>query len=500
MVDVILQARDRELYSAITDCGAGGFSSAVGEMGEELGADVNLETAPLKYDGLSYWEIWISEAQERMVLSVPPEKLDELMELCEGENVEGTVIGRFTSDKILRLKYDGHLVGELDMEFLHHGVPRLVRTAVWEAPNHPEPRLRVRKDYGKDLLGILSMPNVASKEWVIRQYDHEVQGSSVVKPLVGVENDGPSDACVVAPVLGSKRGIVVSNGINPKYGDIDPYAMAASAIDEACRQVVAVGGSVSKTAILDNFSWGNTDKPDRLGAMVLACEACYDVAKAYGTPFISGKDSLNNEYQVAGKTIVIPHTLLISALSVMADVTKAVTMDAKEAGNLVYAVGLTRRELGASHYWERAGYIGGCVPKVDTKLGKKVFRGVEKAISQGLVRSCHDLSEGGLAVAAAESAFAGMLGMDLDLRKLAVDECVTRDDEALFSESNSRFLVEVKPSKRKAFEKALGTAPYGCVGKVTKVKALKIKGLGGKIVVNEKLDRLKAAWKKPLDW
>ena len=500
MVDVLLVARDRGLYSAITDCGAGGLSSAVGEMGEELGAEVDLEKVPLKYAGLAYWEIWVSEAQERMVLAVPPGKLDELLALAESEDVEATVIGSYTDDKVLRLRYRGRQVLELDMGFLHHGVPQIERTATWTPPQHPEPELAPKKDYGPDLLGILAAPNVASKEWIVRQYDHEVHGTSVLKPLVGAENDGPGDAAVIAPVLGSKRGIAVSNGINPKYGAIDTYHMAASAIDEAVRQIVAVGGSVSKTAILDNFSWGNTDKPDRLGALVRACEACYEVGVAYGTPFISGKDSLNNEYQVAGETIVIPHTLLISAMSVMADVTKAVSMDAKEAGDLLYIVGLTKRELGASHYWESCGYIGQCVPTVDTKLGKRVFAAVEKATKSRLARACHDLSEGGLAVAAAEMAFAGMIGMDIDLRELPVAEDVTRDDEALFSESNSRLLVEVGPSKRRAFEKACGKAPHACIGKLVKSPRLKIKGLDGKVVVNENISDLKSAWKGTLDW
>ncbi len=441
MLDVLLQARDRRLYTCVTDCGAGGLSSAVGEMGAELGAEVDLEKVPLKYRGLAYWEIWISEAQERMVIAVPPEHEREVHELCASENVESTTIGRFTGTGRLVLRYEGREVCDLDMKFLHEGVPRLERKAQWSEPATSEPDLPPKKDYGGDLRRILGSWNVCSKEWIIRQYDHEVQGASVLKPLVGVENDGPGDACIVAPVLGSKRGLVVSNGMNPKYGLIDPYHMAASAIDEALRNVIAVGGSLDRCALLDNFSWGNPDKPDRLGGLVRAARACYDVARAYGTPFVSGKDSLNNEYKIDRGTIAIPPSLLISAMAVMSDVTKAVSMDAKAAGNAVYVVGLTKNELGGSHYYDIHGELGRNVPEVDTELGLKVFRALSKATAAGLVRACHDLSEGGLAVAAAEMAFAGGLGMRLDLARVPCTDdarCDARNRTRASSPRSSR--------------------------------------------------------------
>ncbi len=328
LLDVLLQARDEGLYSAVTDCGAGGFSSAVGEMGEALGAAVELEKAPLKYAGLSYTEIWISESQERMILAVPPENWDRLQALCAGEDVEATAIGRFEQTGRLRLSYEGNQVADLDMHFLHDGRPPVVRQATWRAggvsplmkPSEIEPSIRGLtpparpKDHTETLLRILSSPNVCSKEWIIRQYDHEVQGGSVVKPLVGVHEDGPGDAAVVTPVLGSWTGFAVGCGINPRYGDLDPYAMAAAAVDEAVRNVVAVGADPSRIALLDNFCWGNTDRPEVLGSLVRAAEACRDVALAYNLPFISGKDSLKNEYHAGGRNIVIPPTLLISAL------------------------------------------------------------------------------------------------------------------------------------------------------------------------------------------
>ena len=299
IVDALMGARDRQLYRNITDCGAGGFSSAVGEMGQEIGAEVHLENIPLKYTALDPWEIWLSEAQERMVIAAPPENLDELMAICEAESVEATVLGTFTDTHRLRVFYRGEVVADLDMDFLHNGLPRHRKKAVWDPPQHPEPVLgQVNSmQLTEDLCRILASPNVASKEWVIRQYDHEVQGGLVLKPLVGRENDGPGDACITTPVLGSRKGVVVANGINPKYGDIDPYDSAAGAIDEALRNIIAVGGNLEQTALLDNFSWGNPDKHDRLGGLVRAARACYDIAVAYGTPFISGKDSLYNEYR-----------------------------------------------------------------------------------------------------------------------------------------------------------------------------------------------------------
>ena len=500
MLDVLLVARDRGLYTCITDCGAGGLSSAVGEMGQDIGAEVDLDKVPLKYQGLAYWEIWISEAQERMVIAVPPEHEQELHDLCASENVESTTLGQFTDTGRLVLRYDGVEVCDLEMDFLHNGVPRLERKATWVEPASQEPDLPAKGDYGDDLKRILGSWNVCSKEWVIRQYDHEVQGASVLKPLVGVDNDGPGDACIIAPVFGSTRGLIVSNGMNPKYGLIDPYHMAASAIDEALRNVIAVGGDLDRCALLDNFSWGNPDKPDRLGGLVRAARACYDVAIRYGTPFVSGKDSLNNEYQIDGGTIAVPPSLLISAMAVMPDVTKAVSMDAKAAGNAVYVVGLTKNELGGSHYYDIHGELGRNVPGVDTELGLQVFGALSNATAAGLVRACHDCSEGGLAVAAAEMAFAGGLGMRLDLRQIPCTDDAKGDAALLFSESNSRFVVEVEPDKEEAFEAALAEAPHARIGAVTDDGAFEVVGLNGNVVISEPIADLKESWQAPLRW
>ncbi len=329
------------------------FSSAVGEMGEELGAEVWLDKAALKYTGLSYTEIWISEAQERMVLSVPPENWQKFHDLCAAEGVEATAIGEFQDTGRLVLKYDGQQVADLSMDFLHNGRPPVIREATFVPANSSSKDLPIKVDYNSDLTQILGSLNVCSKEWVIRQYDHEVQAGSVIKPLVGVQNDGPSDAAVVRPDLQSHRGLVISCGLNPHYGDIDPYWMAASAIDEAVRNCVAVGADPSKIAVLDNFCWGNTDEPETLGSFVRAALACYDVAVAYGTPFISGKDSLYNEFSFVDEagdkqTVAIPSTLLISALGQTNDVRKSVSMDLKQADNVLYQVSATKTNWGAA--------------------------------------------------------------------------------------------------------------------------------------------------------
>jgi phosphoribosylformylglycinamidine synthase subunit PurSL len=506
VLDVILQARDQALFHSITDCGAGGFSSAVGEMGAELGAEVDLDSAPLKYEGLSYTEIWISEAQERMVLAVPPDRWPALQTLCAREQVEATALGRFVDNGRLTLRYQGQVVADLSMEFLHHGRPPVKRQACFTAaPPKPVP-LPQQADYTPDLLALLGSWNVCSKEWIVRRYDHEVQGRTVVKPLVGNCDDGPSDAAVVLPVRGSSRGLAVACGINPLYGELDPYAMAACAIDEAVRNCVAVGANPERIALLDNFCWGNTERPETLGALVLAAHACHDLALAYRTPFISGKDSLNNEYTHEGQTLAIPHTLLISAIGQVDDVRQCVTMDLKEPGNVLCLAGLTRLELGGSHWLLVKGQEGGQVPQVDAALGLALFQALHAAITRGLVRSCHDLSEGGLAVAVAEMALAGDLGAKVLLDKVPRTEDTTHDAALLFSESPSRFVLEVRPEHAKSVAALFEGLPFAALGAVTVPSAgshqarLTYLGLEASTVIDAPVAELKAAWQGPLKW
>ncbi len=518
VVDVVLQARDLGLYNAITDCGAGGFSSAVGEMGEAIGAEVWLERAPLKYQGLSYTEIWISEAQERMVCSVPESKWEAFHELCESENVEATVIGKFVPTGQLTLKYGGHEVGKLEMKFLHDGRPGTVRRAEYSpAPSEPltGPHLTSGANFDprQDIVSLLGSLNIASKHWIIRQYDHEVLGRSVIKPLVGVHNSGPSDAAVIRPRLDSRRGAVIACGMNPRFGDFDTYHMAASSINEAIRNCVAVGADPSRIAILDNFCWGYTDRPSTLGSLVRAALACQDMAEAYETPFISGKDSLNNEFSFINstgqrQTISIPPTLLISALGQIDDVAKCVTMDFKQAGNHLFLLGQTFPELGGSHFSLIHGLQGGRVPQVDTTSSKQLFADLHQAMLLGWIRACHDLSEGGLAISLAEMAIAGGLGCSVDLGAISVDlsDLPTAERSLdhyativkLFSESNSRFVIEVANEHREKIAEHFAGRLYE-LGTVTDLKSLQLND-GPRCLVDVDVETLRQAWLQPLDF
>ena len=457
LMDVLLEARDRGLYSAVTDCGAGGFSSAVGEMGEAIGAEVWLDKAPLKYSGLSYTEIWISEAQERMVFAVPEDNWKAFRELCESESVEACVIGKFSPTKTLVLNYQDQQVAELSMDFLHNGRPPVIRQARYQ-PTASQPldnfENRSVAEWTRDLTNILGSLNVASKHWIIRQYDHEVQGGSVIKPLVGLNNDGPSDAAVVRPRLDSYRGVSIACGMNPHFGDHDPYQMAASSIDEAIRNCVAVGTDPDRIAILDNFCWGYTDRPETLGTLVRAALACQDMAVQFRTPFISGKDSLNNEFSYQDgdqrKTISIPSTLLISAMGQVDDVRQCLTMDLKKPGNLIYQLGVTRNELGGSHWCLVNEQPAGQVPNVDAEAARHLYLTFHKAVKAGLIRSAHDLSEGGLATAIAEMAFAGGVGVEIDLAHLPVDDSVNDALRLCGLFSESQFPVPGRSPARKS--------------------------------------------------
>ncbi len=498
--DTLLEARDKNLYRSLTDCGAGGFSSAIGELGKETGATVHLEKAPLKYKGLLPWEIWVSEAQERMVLVVPPENLEKLLKVFSLENVEATVIGKFTNNKRLKLFYQQKQVCNLKMNFLHNGLPKTKKKAIWKPEEFKNPSFSQPKNLTDILKRILASPNIASKEAVIRQYDHEVQGNTILKPLTGIKNDGPSDASIIKPVLDSPKGVIITNGINPLYGTIDPYWMAASAIDEALRNLIASGGNLQSTAFLDNFCWGDTNNPEELGGLVRAAKACHRFATGYGVPFISGKDSLNNFFKDEnGNSISIPPTLLISAMGVIEEAEKSISMDLKREHNLIYILGETKKELGGSHYYRLFNAVGNTVPRVNAKKGKKIMVALSKAIKKRLVSSCHDCSEGGLAVTAAEMAFAGGLGMEIDLRKVPVSN-LSREDYILFSESNSRFLAEVAPKKRKEFEKILAGNRFALIGKTTKKKIFKVFGLKGKSIIESNLSSLKKSWQNTIKW
>ncbi|HIB50651.1 MAG TPA: phosphoribosylformylglycinamidine synthase subunit PurL [Phycisphaerales bacterium] len=466
-LDAILEARDHEsgcLFSAITDCGAGGFSSAVGEMGEKIGATVNLEQAPLKYPGLTPSEIWISEAQERMVLSVPTEKVKAIQEICDRHDAELCDLGEFgTPGNELILKYDGEIVGQIDMHFLHEGYHGATRTAHWK----PVPV----KQAGANEINIqtmlpklLSHPNIASKQSIVQQYDHEVQGRSVIRPFVGPSGSAPSDAAVITPVRGSNKGLAIGSGLATGLAD-DPYLIATAAIDECVRNIVCVGGDPSTIAILDNYCWPGVKDEESLGRLVRCSHGCYDAAKAFGTPFISGKDSLNNQFTTeSGETIYIPPTMLISGFGMVDSIDNCVTMDAKASGNKLVLVGETKQQMGGSHLLMIDPDANCDNELASTSLidGPRNAKFVHSAIQSGLVVSAHDCSEGGILVAAAEMAFGGNLGLDLQLE----------NESLCFSETASRYLLEVTPENIEQIQKHFDGVPIEVVGSFNDGKAL----------------------------
>ncbi len=484
----IIEIRDEQLASSVTDLGGGGLSSAVGETAKrfDCGATIQLEKAPLKYHDLAPWEIYVSESQERMLLTVPTEKLEHIIRIFEKEDVEATAIGKLTANKILRIHYQGETITEVDIEFLFDP-PESTKIAKYEPPNLSEPSFPEPKNLTEILLQLLSLPNIASKENVVRTYDHEVKGNTVIKPLQG-EHGGPNDAAILKPIDHSWKGIVISCGMNPNYGKVDTYWMAASAIDEAVRNNVAVGGR--RIALLDNFTWGNPEKPERLGSLVQACKACYDTATAFETPFISGKDSLYNESPLGPVT----PTLLITALGIIPDIRSAISMETKAPKDSIYIVGQTYPELGGSEYYKLKSHLGRTVPEVRFNQAKKNLDAVTEAIDEELVKACHDLSEGGLGVAAAEMAFSGGYGMELDLRNVP-NENLNRDDFVLFSESNSRFLAEVSERNKHDFETLMRGKMCAEIGKVSKGSSLCIRGLNGNVAVDASLIDLLANWK-----
>lgn len=500
VMDAVLRCADEDLFSSITDCGAGGFSSAIGEMAEGLGAEIELAEAPLKYRGLSPWEIWISEAQERMVLAVPPDTLERLLQICREEACEATVLGRFTADGRLVVRHRGTVHADLDLQFLHHGLPVRERAAVWQPPALRAPSLPPERDLRHALLAVLADPGVCSKEWIVRQYDHEVQAGSAGKPLCGVVDDGPADAAVLAPKLGSRRGIVLANGLNPRYSRIDPAAMAECALDEAMRNIVAAGGDPDRTAVLDNYCWGNTRDPQVLGELVRATEALCALARRYRTPFVSGKDSLHNEFRAGDRTIRIPGCILVTALSVIPDVARTLTTDLKRAGSRLVLVGLTKDELGGSVYWKTRGELGSCAPRVDHDLGAAVLRGVHRATEARCALAAHDLSEGGLGAALCEMAIGGRLGAHLDLGSVPVapGAALLAPEQLLFSESQSRFLLEVPPDRLADLQANLHQVPFAVVGEVTAAPMLVVQH-GGRDLFRLPVADAEAAWKRTLD-
>jgi phosphoribosylformylglycinamidine synthase subunit PurSL len=508
MTDFLLHARDRDLYNSITDNGAGGLSSSIGEMAQDTnGAVVYLDRAPLKYHGLAPWEIFVSEAQERMTVAVPPHHIEAFLSCAQDWNVEATDLGEFIDTGYLIVKYGTTTVAYLSMDFLHNGLPPMRLVARWRAPENRTVALTAARTYNDDLLQLLKRLNICSKEYVVRQYDHEVQGGSVVKPLVGARNDGPSDAAVLRPALESLEGIAVSSGIVPRYSDIDAYAMACCAVDEAVRNACCVGADPGSMAGLDNFCWCDPvqsgDNPDgeaKLAQLIRANQALYDVCTAYGIPLISGKDSMKNDYHIGDVKISIPPTLLFSLVAKVPDVRKSITMDFKHEGNLIYLLGTTYRHMGASEYALMKNIHDTSVPRVvDPKTAFACYNALYAAIRSDLVRACHDCSDGGLAVALVEMCFSGDVGAEIGLSRMCKEGCVM-DAELLFSESPCRIVVEVPAKCVQPFESLFAGLPCACIGEVTSGDAITVEGLSHGVALNCSRIDAKAAWKSTLSF
>ncbi len=518
MFDFLIEARDRGLYASITDNGAGGLSSSVGEMAKASGgARIDLAKAPQKYAGLAAWEIFLSEAQERMTLAVPAKDVSAFLALAARREVEATVLGTFTDTGMLEVSYDGRVVGMIDMKFLHEGDPDLDLTAVWEPKTFAEPPATVPDDLGATMLAMLSRLNLCSNEAVARHYDHEVKGLTVVKPWVGAKADVPAEATVFLIRHGGTRGYVLSEGVNPFYSDIDTFAMAQVVLDEAVRRQLCAGARLDRIAALDNFCWpdpvASPATPDgayKMAQLVRACRGLHDIARAYGTPLVSGKDSMKNDSTMGGVKISVPPTLLVSAIGQIDDVHGAVTLDFKLEGDAVYLLGATNDETGGSEYFRHRGevdgrtpspgapapYVGNRGPTVDATSALPLYRALEAAMRRRLVRSAVTPAKGGLALAIARSAMAGELGADLDLDRVP-DLAALPPDVALFSESAGRFVVTVAASDTAAFEEIFAGLLCRRVGTVTAATSLCMK-LGGRLGLDVSIDAMKAAYKRTL--
>lgn len=510
--DFMLIACQKGLIKTSTDNGAGGLSSSIGELAQiPGGAIIHLDKVPLKYAGLRPWEIFVSESQERMSLVVETHNLEELFDLAKLMEVELSDIGLFTDSGYLDIRYEEEKVAYINMHFLHEGVPQKIMYAEWDALDLKEPIITPQENYSETLLKLMSSLNICSREHIIRQYDHEVKGKTIVKPLMGPNGKAPQDAGVMRFSFDSYEGLAISNGILPRYGDIDAYEMSAGAFDEAVRQIISVGGRLPNTESGDGIFWSvndnfcvpdsvydeisNPDGKQKLAKLMQICEALFDIATYFDIPLTSGKDSMKNDFKADGQKISVPPTILYSMTAKIEDVRKTITSEFKAAGDLVYQLGETYNELGASEFYQMLGHLGANVPKVRKEAAKELYLKVMEANQQGLIESSHDLSDGGLAVALAESAFGAGLGANINLD--AISEELSKE-ALLFAESHSRFVVTVKPENKADFEAILGNRAYE-IGQVSQNNQLTI-SYQNQILIQTKVEALQKAWSAGLSY
>ena len=516
MHDFLLEVRDQGLIKFITDNGGGGLSSSIGESARfSNGCRIQLEKVPLKYEGLDQWEIWISESQERMTVAVNPDHLERFLELSGKHAVESTVIGKYTDSGKLHITYDGKTCAYVDIDLLTSGFPQWEFDAQWQSPDKRglfEPVLKEPHDYNGLLKDILSRPNICSREWITRQYDHEVQGTSVIKPLVGTGRDVNSDAVVIRPVLDSKKGLAFAQALLPAYSAIDAFHMTSCVIDEAVRRLIAVGADLEHIGGVDNFCWPNIayhpkDNPDgkfKAAQLVRSCQALREICLAYEIPLLSGKDSMYIDGHLPGRygethKVSALETLQFSTTGVIDDITKCITLDSKMPGDLVYILGTTRNELGGSEYYEHFGYTGFNVPQVFPDQFVALYRALGQAIEKEIIASAHGIYRGGLGVHLAMVAMGGNLGMKVNLAAVPADlpeDKTGRWDVILFSESAGRFIVTIDPANRKVFEKIFKGLACGCIGTITSVPDFIVDGIDNKTIISLPVTDLRTAWKQ----
>ncbi len=513
--DFLVQARDQEMISFITDCGGGGLSSAVGESAIFAGGvDVDIEKIPLKYDGLDQWEIWISESQERMVVAVNPARKQDFLDLSARHAVESTVIGEYTDKGFVHLKYKGKSCAYIALDFFESDFPQWEFDAEWVCPEErgfAEPVISQPIEMNECLLAMLARPNIASKEWIQRQYDHEVQGGSVIKPLVGVDHDVPSDASVTRPVLDSKRGLAITQALNPTLGRIDAHAMTAVTIDEAVRRLIAVGGDPEHIGGIDNFCWPeirydqvrNPDGKLKAAQLVRSCLALKSSCLAMDIPLLSGKDSMYIDGDLAGRfgerhRVSGPPTLQFTAVSVIDDIGRCQTMEPKRAGDYLYLLGTTRNELGGSEYYSMFDEVGLNVPNVDPHQVFPMYKALAETIDQGLVASAHGIYRGGLAVHLALLVIGSGLGLKAELIRVPtvpdLDDTDLTNTQILYSESAGRFLVTVAPECADAFEDKMRHHIVTPIGQVTEESELRVSGIDGNHLIDLTEEDLREAW------
>jgi phosphoribosylformylglycinamidine synthase subunit PurSL len=506
---VVKEARDQMLYSSITDNGAGGLSCSVAEMAKESGgARVDLDKVPLKYPGLDPWEIWISESQERMTLAVPKKNWKKFEELMKRRDVEATAIGEFTKTNQCIVHYKGKKIVDIDLKFLHDGLPKRQLKTILPSQNYNNSAMKQisnkavkKQNQSQTLIQMLKRLNIASFEFLSQQYDHIVQGTAVLGPLQG-KGRVNTDSSVFRPVLSSKKGVVISHALYPTYTEIDPYRMSGACIDTAIRNIVAMGANPDKIALLDNFCWCSSTEPERLWQLKQAAKACFDFAISYGTPYISGKDSMFNDFKGFDKNgkplkISIPPTLLVSSISVVDDFTKTISLDAKIEGDMVYILGDTYEELAGSEYFAMLSATGSSVPNVIAERNKKLYSDFYKAVQRNLIASSISIGRGGLGVALAKKAIGGNLGLDINLKKLPGR--VKKNDYALFSETQGRILVTVAPTNKTVFEQLLKKHSISLIGKVISDPVIKVKGLKGEEIINLSLSKAANAYRKTFE-